>query len=613
MKYKILTVAALFIIFSCDDMHDVLMVKSENSAGPEQSILVLCEGLFNMNNGTLGYFNEGVYTSDIFKSVNNRALGDTPNSAIVYGNKIYIVVNVSNTLEVIDSKSFKSIYQLNFLNETGKDVQPRCATSSGGYVYVCAFDNNVYKIDTVDFEIKAVCQVGKNPDCITIVNNKIFVSNSGGLSAPDYDNTISVIDIQSFKEIKRFYAGINPGKIVGYGDNMIAVSVRGNYDDIKSDFVIYNTDDYSTVKDFEISMTNFTVYNNKIIGYSSENNTLKYLKIDEDLSVRYYNPEEETIKMPYAIAVDPQTGNIYIGDARNYVESGDMAVFDQDFNLIKKYYSVGLNPSMLIFVSQSSTIIPDITQDTVKMIKVKSVCEYVPAPSQFVNTSTSGYDEGYNYQQVKQKVLNNIQNGSLTTLGGLGGYLTVEFEDYVNNAEGENDIRIDGNAVTGGAEPGIVEVSQDNINWYELKGSAFDQTIRNVNITYRLNEDQTVSWISNTAPYRGTIEKNIYHSQCYFPRWTESPLTFKCSRLPDVGVCDSIGVWILTAFDYGYVDNIPNKSGGNLFDIDNAIDETGNRVNLARIKYLRISSAENQICGRIGEVSTEVGFICGLH
>lgn len=72
---------------------------------------ILSEGLFNQNNSSLARysFNRQRCTNNYFSANNQRGLGDTANDIAIYGNKIYVVVNVSSTVEVIDFPTGKSI------------------------------------------------------------------------------------------------------------------------------------------------------------------------------------------------------------------------------------------------------------------------------------------------------------------------------------------------------------------------------------------------------------------------------------------------------------------------------------------------------------------------
>ena len=73
--------------------------------------------------------------------------------------------------------------------------------------------------------------MGRNPDGICVQNEKLYISNSGGL---DYssglvgvDNTVSVVDIATFKESSKLTVGPNPGKIVAGPDETVYVATRG--------------------------------------------------------------------------------------------------------------------------------------------------------------------------------------------------------------------------------------------------------------------------------------------------------------------------------------------------------------------------------------------------
>jgi DNA-binding beta-propeller fold protein YncE len=73
--------------------------------------------------------------------------------------------------------------------------------------------------------------VGYQPEEMEIVGNQLFVANSGGYRAPNYDNTVSVIDLNSFTEIRKLDVAINLHHIKkdNYGD--LYVSSRGDYYD----------------------------------------------------------------------------------------------------------------------------------------------------------------------------------------------------------------------------------------------------------------------------------------------------------------------------------------------------------------------------------------------
>ena len=66
----------------------------------------------------------------------------------------------------------------------------------------------VARVDTTTLTVKDTCVVGYQPEEMVIVGNKLYVANSGGYRVPNYDRTVSVIDLNTFKVIKTIDVGI---------------------------------------------------------------------------------------------------------------------------------------------------------------------------------------------------------------------------------------------------------------------------------------------------------------------------------------------------------------------------------------------------------------------
>ena len=202
---------------------------------------------------------------------------------------------------------------------------------------------------------------------------------------------------------------------------------------------------------------------------------------------------------------------------------------------------------------------------------ITKVYEYCPAPGQFVNEMPR-FEPGDTYADILQKAEESIsgKNDVMITLGGFGGYVTFAFDHTVVNVPGEYDLRIWGNAFYellqpdkkgGSAEPGIVSVSYDaNCNgvaddpWYELAGSEYASpaTRHAYSITYRrpdpshkpvpdddnsLSDTRYIAWTDSDGA-TGFMPKNYFHSQEYYPLWTDAPeLTFTGTLLAPNACC----------------------------------------------------------------------------
>lgn len=258
---------------------------------------------------------------------------------------------------------------------------------------------------------------------------------------------------------------------------------------------------------------------------------------------------------------------------------------------------------------------------------IQAVDEYVPAPGQFVNTLpvATAEDTPATMAQKCTEALATGNNGMIT-LGACGGYVTFHFDHPVVNVEGQHDFAVWGNAFENNAEPATVWVSQDtngnglpDDTWYELKGSEYNnnQTIHSYELTYTYCGDkQDVGWTDNQGQ-TGAVPRNKYHKQEYFPLWLtqQTVLTFTGCRLPDNAIYnESTQTWLLPAFDYGYADNQPNSNlEGCSMDLGWAVDANGQSANLTHADFFRVQNAMNQVCGSIGETSTEITGAEDLH
>ena len=142
-------------------------------------------------------------------------------------------------------------------------------------------------MDTTDLAVIDTCVVGYQPEEMVIVGNKLYVANSGGYRVPNYDNTVSVIDLAHFKEIKKIEVGINLHRMEldRYGN--IWVSSRGDYKKVGSKTYVIDskTDRVTDVLDL-LPNSNMTLCGDSLYVYSTEwswitnKNTITYAIVD---------------------------------------------------------------------------------------------------------------------------------------------------------------------------------------------------------------------------------------------------------------------------------------------------------------------------------------------
>ena len=151
---------------------------------------------------------------EIFRAAEpgQAGLGDTGNDMIIYGSKLYVVMNGTSQVTVINASTGSLIRRIDFV-DGANPKSPRYATAARGRVFVTSYDNTVSVIDTSSLSIVGSVTVGANPDGIAATNNYLYVANSGSYNFPDVDSTVSVIDINTLTETRKITVGKNPNKI----------------------------------------------------------------------------------------------------------------------------------------------------------------------------------------------------------------------------------------------------------------------------------------------------------------------------------------------------------------------------------------------------------------
>ena len=285
-----------------------------------------------------------------------------------------------------------------------------------------------------------------------------------------------------------------------------------------------------------------------------------------------------------------------------------------------------------LVVGSSSCIIDEENSSTQPTAQAEwsKVFEYTPAPGQFINeTKTSGFDGTELTPELAVAYAEKrLQKKLFVSLGGFGGYIVVGFDHNVLNFSGY-DFSVRGNAFDGSSEPAVVWVMQDeNENgqpddtWYELAGSETGkaETIQNYAVTYYRPSapKMAVQWKDNQDNSGEISYLEDHHNQDhYYPAWIKEDnytLTGTCLKARSYDDSGDGSHWVNPHFDWGYADNsspedFNRQDRTNRFDISNAIDANGAKVELDYINFVKVQSAINFQCGWIGEVSTEV---CGF-
>ena len=344
-----------YVYYSEEEDLGVATVESEVTG-----MYVLNEGNMGSNKCTLDFLDLSAdnatihYTRDIYSERNPsevKELGDVGNDIQIYGHRMWMVINVSNKVEVADAYSCEKIGQINIAN-------CRYVTFDGGYAYISSYAGpvqmggtaqlgRVYKVDTLTLEKVDSVTVGYQPEELCVLNGKLYVANSGGYRATgDYDRTVSEIDMTSFEEERQIDVAINLHRLRSDDYGQLWVTSRGNYstDAVPSRlFWLYKDDNgnMEVVDSVDITVSDMCIVGDSLyfIGIdqtnTTSNGTITYgivnVRTHQTVSLSLSDADEMAgIKVPYGIIVNPIDKDFYIMDARDYVSSGRLYHFLAD-------------------------------------------------------------------------------------------------------------------------------------------------------------------------------------------------------------------------------------------------------------------------------------------
>ena len=359
-RHLIIYITILLSIVGCrTDDYIVYMEDEDTGAKTEATevlgMYVLNEGNMGSNKCTLDFLDLSGETAHYLRNIyaernpnEVKELGDVGNDAQIYGSKLWLVINCSNKVEVLGAKD--AVKQ-------GKIDVPNCRSVAfhQGYAYVSSYVGpvnvsqdaplgQVYKIDTLTLRTVAQVTVGYQPEELAVIGDKLYVANSGGYMVPDYDHTVSVIDLNTFTEERKIDVAPNLHRCRADRYGQLWVSSRGDYygepshlcwlqkdasgqlqrmgriDVVVSDMCIVGDSLYYMGMQFNYE----TMKNERMLGII---NVATHEVVNRQLTTA---KEAEAIIQPYGIIVNPNGRDFYLMDAKNYVSSGDLLHFHQD-------------------------------------------------------------------------------------------------------------------------------------------------------------------------------------------------------------------------------------------------------------------------------------------
>jgi len=323
IKYLIISLLTIFFL-SCEE--DAPVQKALNLS--EKGVFIINEGNFTRGNASLSFLGQdNRLTNQIFETANSRILGDVAQSMTIWNGLGFVVVNNSGKVEVIDTKTVKTIITI-----TGF-VSPRyllAINSQKAYVS----DLNSESIKIVDFQSKQITgeiAIGHSSEKMLLHGKQVFVLNwSQG-------NTIQVIDNETDRLISTLQLSMQPNSLVLDKNNKLWVLCDGGFAGMsgneKAALYRINPENLSVEARFEFS--NMQHSPNQLCTNAAKDKLFYLNEGVFQMSIQDTQLPDIPIvsaenKLFYGMAVEPATSTIYASDAIDYQQSGYVFRYQTD-------------------------------------------------------------------------------------------------------------------------------------------------------------------------------------------------------------------------------------------------------------------------------------------
>ncbi len=305
---------------------------------------ILNEGNYQWGNARLDYlsFNSNSISKDVFKSTNKRPLGDVLQSASFIRGDIWLVVNNSGKIEIINPKDCSSIRTI-----TGLQSPRYVLPVSDDDVWVSdLYANGIHILSSGDFEKKGFISLPGWTEQMSIHSTGVWVTNV----RRSFVYLLNPITNQIIDSVS-----------VGLGNQNILQDLAGNLWILASGDQNTNIPGRITCVDPEtrqvIQEFIFPSPGGSSLVMSRDKQQLYYIYNGSVWSLSLLASSLSDIpfftgstdKLIYGLAVHPKKDRLFMMDARDYVSEGYIYEYSYNGEFLNQY-TAGIIPSGMIFV-----------------------------------------------------------------------------------------------------------------------------------------------------------------------------------------------------------------------------------------------------------------------
>jgi len=355
MKLTICILLFPLLLIGCKQESNSIETNCLKSSA-KGSYLILNEGNFNWGLGSLTLFRESDSTlvSDVFQCQNSEPAGNVLQSIYQKGEELFLVVNNSRKIEVLDADNLKRKRVITNLNS------PRYVIESQQKLFVSdLYNNKIAVLGINETEPKRAIVTGGWTEKMFALNANTIATIRTFRMGQINRLPAAVLFLDSEMEIITDSVVVNNAIMDAFQLGNFLLCTTSNYEVPGSDsLLIFDINEKKLISSILLSGTKGRV--GKLV-YSNADKAIYYVKYDlfkiswsPISSIGIGKPEMVLPKQPgqefYGLWAHPSMPLVTIMDAKDYTSQGEVLFFDTQNQVITNKIMAGVIPTTMYLV-----------------------------------------------------------------------------------------------------------------------------------------------------------------------------------------------------------------------------------------------------------------------
>jgi len=340
-RIVLLLLPALLFLSACEG-DPTVPIPGDPIGQVVNGIYVLSEGNFGDPEGarlSLYDLDRDTVYGDVFERSNNGMhLGSLGDDIKISDGKLYVLMSGSENLSIVSTSDHGLLQSATYSGAVPHDL---LIDPARGRIYMTMlFSGSILGVDLFTLQPVDTFLVGSNPQGVLLLNDRLFVCNTGFGS----DKTVSIINLPGDSVESTLTLSDGPTGIVQGPDGRVWVSCTGN-----SFGAPPTTGAVYMLNPFSLAIEDSIMFLENLWGAIAVGNDGSVYLLGATTGSFYGGPVHRLAPGTYAVtlnyidgtfygmAVDPSTGNLHVTDVRNLAGEGEVQVFDMSATLVASF------------------------------------------------------------------------------------------------------------------------------------------------------------------------------------------------------------------------------------------------------------------------------------